>query len=85
MIGETLSTKDSLREMVSEESSMKDNWRMILYEEPSRRISGRGGRKVKEDTRWKELPSDLLRRSQYFDDILSYGCQIELILFGLES
>ena len=44
-----------------------------------------GAKKVKEDTRWKELPSDLLCRSQYFEDILSYECQIELILFGLES
>ncbi len=51
MIGETLSTKDSLQELVSEEPSMKGSWRRILYEELSRRISGRRGRKVKEGRR----------------------------------
>ena len=51
MIDETLTTKGSLREMVSEEPYMKDIWKMILYEEPSRRISGRRGRKVEEGRR----------------------------------
>ena len=90
IIGETWSTKGPLREMVNEGPSMRDSWRRILYKgydlkEDQQKKGPKGEGRPEEDlSQWK-LPSDLLRMSQYFEDILSYRCPIELILFGLES